>query len=120
MLQEGDGERHKDEASHNEVGGHAVHSCQNRHQRPPEVELVLDTHLLSVPQHQRIEPVTCSRSLLTFAWNESFMCSRSLLQADQKMQGALPEGIAESPLHHIHNAVQAPASVNQYRAYLCA
>ena len=67
MLKEGDGERYKDKASYNEVGGHAVHSCQNRHQRPPEVELVLDTHLLAIPQDQSIEPVTCSRSPPTFS-----------------------------------------------------
>lgn len=34
MLQEGDAERHKDQACHNEVGGHTLHAVQGRHQGP--------------------------------------------------------------------------------------
>ena len=62
MLKERDGERDEDKAAHNEVGGHTVHASQHRHKRSPQVELVLDTHLLAVPQHQRIQPVSCTTS----------------------------------------------------------
>ena len=32
MLQEGDAERHKDQARHDEVGGHALHTMEGWHQ----------------------------------------------------------------------------------------
>lgn len=62
MLKERNRERDEDKAAHNEVGGHTVHASQHRHKWSPQVELVLDAHLRAIPQHQRIQPVSCTTS----------------------------------------------------------
>lgn len=42
MLQEGNAERHKDQATNDEVGGNTVHSMQDGHQRTPLLQLKLE------------------------------------------------------------------------------
>ncbi len=64
VLEEGDREGHEHEAADDEVGGNAVHAGQDGHQGPPEVELVLQLHLLALSQHQQVQPVICNHTAL--------------------------------------------------------
>jgi len=64
MLQEGDGQRHEDEAADDEVGGHAVHAVQHRHQRPALVQPVAQRHLLPAPVHLDLQHVACGAAQL--------------------------------------------------------
>ena len=59
MLKEGDAERYKNETTNNKIGGHAVHSMKDWHQRSSLLQLKLEVQQLALPQYLQIQAFTC-------------------------------------------------------------
>ena len=109
MLEEGNGERDKDEAPNNEVGRDAIHAGEDRHKRLSQVELVFDGHLLPIAQDQGIKPVACSTGSL-----HHHCCS---LKTAQRSHQARVDGILESCVLHIQGSIVLPILQRHWALY---